>query len=185
MPTLGVAETLKFVRRFVPRGARILEIGCGDGELAAALGAVAIDSSPDAVAVARSRGVDARLATWPCSIDGTFDAVLFTRSLHHISPLDEAIARIPAPLVLIEDFSFADASPRVLAISREKEPAHDIHPFADIRRAVAAHFRIVAEEEAPYAYRYADDEDEARRLFEAELAIGEGMLGRRIVAIHQ
>lgn len=178
---LGTAETLAFVRRFVPVGARILEIGCGDGELAFHLGAVAIDSSADAVAAAVARGVDARVATWPCDVPGTFDAVLFTRSLHHIAPLDEAVARVPAPLLLIEDFSFADASPRVLAISREKEPAHDIHPFAAIRRAVAAHFRIVAEEEAPYAYRYAEDEAEARQLLDAERAIGETMLGRRLV----
>ena len=182
---LGTAQTLAFVRRFVAPGARILEIGCGDGELALHLGAVALDSSPDAVDLARARGVDARLATWPCDIDGPFDAVLFSRSLHHITPLDEAVARIPAPLVLIEDFSFADASPRVLAISREKEPAHDIHAFADIRRAVAAHFRIIAEEEAPYVYRYAGDEAEARRLFEAERAIGETMLGRRLAAGRQ
>ncbi len=52
-----------FVKRFLPpKGGRILEIGCGAGELAACLfkdgyEVVAIDSDCDSIAVAQSRGV--------------------------------------------------------------------------------------------------------------------------------
>ncbi len=49
------------------RGERILDLGCGDGELTekiAAAGArvVGVDSSPGMVAAAQRRGVDARIA---------------------------------------------------------------------------------------------------------------------------
>jgi len=117
LPTdVPTAETLAFFREHVqPPPARLLEVGCGDGDLAARLQdlgyqIVAIDSSNDAVAKAQARGVDARVASWPDFADGLFDAVLFTRSLHHIHPLARAVERAkevlhPHCLVLIEDFA--------------------------------------------------------------------------------
>jgi SAM-dependent methyltransferase len=97
----------------------VLEIGCGDGELAAALqqrrcSVVAIDCDPRAVTAARRRGVDARRAHWPDFCDGLFDAVLFTRSLHHVGNLKRAVAHAlrqlrPGGRVLVEDFDFAAA----------------------------------------------------------------------------
>jgi SAM-dependent methyltransferase len=116
------SETLAFVQAHVPPApARLLEVGCGDGALAARLQAcgykvVAIDSSADAVARARSLGVDAQQASWPDFDDSPFDAVLFTRSLHHIHPLDRAVARARQLLrgtgkVLVEDFAFSEIEP--------------------------------------------------------------------------
>lgn len=67
-----------FVKRFLPRdGRRILEVGCGTGELAARLSkdgysVVAIDSDRDSIAAALRLGVDARVAAWPDFDDGTF-----------------------------------------------------------------------------------------------------------------
>ncbi|MBI3408398.1 MAG: class I SAM-dependent methyltransferase [Planctomycetes bacterium] len=111
-----IAETLAFLRaqlRTPP--ARILEVGCGDGDLAARIQelgyqVVAVDCSDTAVAKARGRGVDATVASWPDFADGLFDALLFTRSLHHIHPLPRAVARAkemlhPHGLVLVEDFA--------------------------------------------------------------------------------
>lgn len=109
--------THEFVSRSLPASAhRLLEIGCGNGLLAARLQAdgysvVALDSSADAVAAAKAAGVDARAACWPDFSDGTFDAVLFTRSLHHVGDLDAAIGAAFACLsaggrVIVEDFDF-------------------------------------------------------------------------------
>jgi SAM-dependent methyltransferase len=101
---LSTGETLAFVlRAFREAGldgaVRALEVGCGGGHLAARLtqaghSVLAIDASEDAVRQARGRGVDARVARFPDFAEaGPFDAILFTRSLHHIPRIDEVMVR--------------------------------------------------------------------------------------------
>lgn len=116
-------ETMLWVEARIPKpSARILEVGCGEGHVAAALvGAghqvVAIDADEAAVTAARYKGVDARLGEFPdCDLpernqDGAFDIVLFTRSLHHIHNLDAACETAfamlaPGGSVLVEDWSW-------------------------------------------------------------------------------
>ena len=117
--------TYDFIKRFLPRDCRrILEIGCGTGELAARLSkdaysVVAIDSDRDSVTAARLLGVDARIATWPDFDEGHFDAVLFTRSLHHIHPLDESVRHAADRLVkggriIVEDFAYESTDEKTL-----------------------------------------------------------------------
>lgn len=117
--------THDFIRRFLPGGCeRILEIGSGSGELAARLRqdgfkVVAIDPDEELVSAARRLGVDARVAEWPDFHDGRFDAVLFTRSLHHIHPLREAVQRSVECLaeggrVIVEDFAYECADEKTL-----------------------------------------------------------------------
>lgn len=112
-------ETLAFVLANLPEGqSRILEVGCGSGRLARRLSAlghelVAIDSSPESVEAARRLKVNARLAVFPDFEDEPFDVLLFTRSLHHIHPLDSTIEQVrcllnPQGLLLVEDFAFGD-----------------------------------------------------------------------------
>lgn len=196
--SLGTSQTISFCERWLTHPCRALEVGCGDGDLARALverghEVVAIDSDPAAITTAKARGVDARVAVWPAFASGKFDALLFTRSLHHIEPLDGAVKRArdvlqPGGRILIEDFAPGEMSPRFLSwlrgeLSRIGEEWHQdpVHPIADIRRAVASHFTIEYEADTPYCYRYFP-ENEAKRIYDAELALVERPLGRRLVA---
>jgi SAM-dependent methyltransferase len=117
--------TYDFVKRFLPsESGRILEVGCGAGELAARLlkdgyAVLAIDSDRDSIAAAQRLGVDARVATWPDFNDGQFDAVLFTRSLHHIHPLDESVGHAAKSLaeggrIIVEDFAYDSVDEKTL-----------------------------------------------------------------------
>ena len=111
----SVRYTHDFVRRALPAGCHhILEIGCGRGELARALKdesfeVLAIDNDQDEVRLARELGVDALTLAWPTKLDTAFDAILFTRSLHHIHALDEALDAAvtslrPGGRIIVEDF---------------------------------------------------------------------------------
>lgn len=114
---IATRHTADFVLSAVERqSSRILEIGCGDGRVGAVLVAAAhrvigIDSDENAVNHARARGVDARLGRWPMDIDeGEFDAVVFSRSLHHIELLGAAVAAARRSLrvggrLIVEDFA--------------------------------------------------------------------------------
>jgi len=117
--------TRDFIKRSLPaRARRMLEIGCGSGELAASLlqdgiSLIAIDNDADSIAAAQSLDVDARIAVWPDFDGGQFDAVLFTRSLHHIHPLNKAVQRAADSLVIggrliVEDFAYETADEKTL-----------------------------------------------------------------------
>lgn len=118
---IQISETLRFVRASLPsHTSRILEIGCGSGELAKQLHdlghkVVAIDAWREAVERAQRLGVDARQARFPDFEDEAFDVILFTRSLHHIRPLAPALDQArhllkPSGLLVVEDFAYSDRS---------------------------------------------------------------------------
>jgi len=117
--------TYNFIKRFLPSECRrILEVGCGTGELAARLSkdgysVIAIDTDRDSVAAALRLNVNARVATWPNFDQGQFDAVLFTRSLHHIHPIDESLRHAADSLanggrIIVEDFAYESADEKTL-----------------------------------------------------------------------
>jgi trans-aconitate methyltransferase len=78
-------------------GERILDLGCGDGFLTqriAESGAtmVGIDSSPQMIAAARERGVDARYASGEAlPFDQEFDAVFSNAALHWMRDQDAVL----------------------------------------------------------------------------------------------
>lgn len=90
-------------RRIAERKPRkVLEVGCGTGELAARISAetsadvVAIDLSPRMIELARSRGVDASVADvqqLPFE-NGSFDCIVAAWMLYHAPELDCALSEI-------------------------------------------------------------------------------------------
>ena len=89
------------VQLLAPRaGERILDLGCGDGVLAARLAemgcaVVGVDSSEMQVAAARKLGVDARvMAGEALPFHDEFDAVFSNAALHWMLRPDEVIAAV-------------------------------------------------------------------------------------------
>jgi len=86
-------------------GERVLDVGCGDGALteklvAAGCSVVGIDSSPEQVAAARARGLDARVARADAlPFEGEFDAVLSNAVLHWVRDADAVILGVHRALV--------------------------------------------------------------------------------------
>jgi trans-aconitate methyltransferase len=97
VPRLGAP----LVDRLDPRpGKLVLDVGCGDGGLTESLAArgaavVAIDSSPEMVAAARARGLDARLADIEAlELPERFDAAFSNAVLHWVRDHDAAASAV-------------------------------------------------------------------------------------------
>jgi SAM-dependent methyltransferase len=135
---------------------RVLEVGCGWGELAEWIArktgadVVAVDLSPRMVDLARERGVDARLADveeLPFA-DETFDVVVAAWMLYHVPDLERGlaeIARVLRPggtlvaatnsrLHLQELRDLVGSGPSTLKFSREDGEEHLRRHFATTER---------------------------------------------------
>jgi SAM-dependent methyltransferase len=139
-------ETLGFLTSRLPVGAKVLEVGCGEGQVACELWqrgyrVTGLDSDSEAIAKAQARGIPAVVASWP-KFDSSvsFDAIAFTRSLHHINPLRQAIVRArellnPNGLLLIEDFALDDVNEETVAwfvkVLRSTQGRAQINPVAN------------------------------------------------------
>jgi SAM-dependent methyltransferase len=113
---LAVTDTMRFLERALPAPpARVLEVGAGEGALAERLAArghrvVALDRDPAAAAAARARGLEVVEREFLDYGERGFDVVLFTRSLHHMTPIDPALdharARLnPGGVLVAEEFA--------------------------------------------------------------------------------
>lgn len=121
---VATGATAAFIAAHLPARASVLEVGCGEGHVAVELlkrghHVVGVDSDAEAVARARERGVFALHATWPDCETALVDAVAFTRSLHHVSPLRKAVVKArevskPTGKLLVEDFAFDEADERTI-----------------------------------------------------------------------
>ena len=143
---VATRETLEFLTSRIRVGAAILEVGCGEGQVAHELlkrgyHVTALDANPDVIAKAQACGVAVVLGSWPKFDTGVaFDAIAFTRSLHHINPLGDAIARArellnPRGLFLIEDFALDEVDETTVhwfvRVLHSKQRAALITPVAD------------------------------------------------------
>jgi 2-polyprenyl-3-methyl-5-hydroxy-6-metoxy-1,4-benzoquinol methylase len=128
-------------------GLRILEVGCGRGHLAKALvdmghSVLPIDISEEAVAFARSLGLSAKQTDIFGIKDSKFDCVLFARSLHHITPLDESLRQAALLLdeggfVVLEDFDFTKMDEKTAVWLRGVQ-----NTLSTVGIAAAEHFDI-------------------------------------------
>jgi SAM-dependent methyltransferase len=82
---------------------RILDLGCGEGALTAKIAGAAVvgvDASPDQVAAARARGLDARVMdAADLSFAAEFDAVFSNAALHWVKTPDAVIDGVWRALV--------------------------------------------------------------------------------------
>jgi ubiquinone/menaquinone biosynthesis C-methylase UbiE len=135
---------------------RVLEVGCGWGELAGWIASetgaevVAVDLSPRMVELARTRGVDARVGdvTELSFADGEFDVAVAAWMLYHVPDRERAIselARVLRPggrLVaatnsathLLELRELVGSGPSTLSFSRESGEEQLLARFAHVRR---------------------------------------------------
>ncbi len=120
---LAAEELVTFVGRYAPEGpVRLLEVGCGQGELAEALNGrgydvLAVDRDAQAVAATRERGVKADQQDFLEYQGGPFETVVFSRTLHELGDVDGGLTRTEAVLadggvVVVDEFArdWADAS---------------------------------------------------------------------------
>jgi hypothetical protein len=158
-----------------PPPGRILEIGCGkDGGLVDLLTAAGYDAlgvdpeAPDGASYRRVRFED---------VDGTYDAVVAGRVLHHVNPLDEGIAKLAslAPLLLVDEFAperidagardWYEAQRRMLVAAGASPPGPpdlgawaarhpDLHQPETLLGALRAHYDERVLEWIPYLHRW-------------------------------
>jgi SAM-dependent methyltransferase len=180
-------DVTAFVRGSLPPPpARVLEVGAGDGTLAAALNGydmLGIDPAsevPDVQPVALLE-LDAP--------DASFDAAVAVVSLHHVEPLEASCERLaalvrPGGLLVVDEIDFERYDERAARWWLEQRPdaEHDpaemvaglrahMHPLARIREALAPWFAVGEPVRGPYLYRW-DVPPGLREVEEALIASG-------------
>ena len=172
-----------YLRTVLPEPpARVLDVGCGRGDLTTALAVAGYDVlgiDPGAPDGERFRPL--KLEELDAS-DGTYDAVVASFSLHHIGDLDAALDRIaallpPGGMLALDEFGWDlmdeptldwfHGQRRVLAaagggdapgslddLRLEWEAEHlGLHGYDAMRAALAARFAEVTFERTPFLHR--------------------------------
>jgi SAM-dependent methyltransferase len=181
-------DVLQFVLSQLPRPpARLLEVGCGKGDLSRALvsegyDVVGVDpEAPEGEIFRRESFEDHRP-------EGPFHAVVAVRSLHHLRDLPAALEKIraslqPGGILILDEFAWdrldrdtatwlyaqrriqaarggPSAPATIDALEEEWRVEHQgLHGFEQIRKEVDLRFRERLFEWTPYLYRYFEDRD--------------------------
>jgi 2-polyprenyl-3-methyl-5-hydroxy-6-metoxy-1,4-benzoquinol methylase len=192
-------DLIAFVRATLPPPpARVLEIGAGDGELAAALTTagyevVAIDPASEVENVQR-------VALHELD-EQPFDVAVAVVSLHHIEPLGESFERLAAlvrsgGLLVVDEVDFGRLDERAVRwwLARSghaAEPADvlgvrdHMHSLARLCEVLQAHFELGEPVRGAYLYRWSMPTD-VRAEEEAGIAAGDiPAMGARMVGIRR
>jgi SAM-dependent methyltransferase len=148
---VSVVELIDFVlSQLPPPPRRVLEVGCGEGELARAVAArryevVAVDPEAPEGELFRRTTIEA------FDEPGPFDAVIASRSLHHVhdlgAALDKLVRLLDGPLILNE-FAWDRREP----MTAEWEDEHDgLHGYGVMRAELDARFEERFFEWRPYS----------------------------------
>lgn len=199
-------ELLAFARANLPAPpARVLEVGAGDGALAAALGragyeVLAIDPTPGGEGV---RPVALHELDEPSA---SFGAAIAVTSLHHVEPLEGSLAHLaellePDAVLLVDEFDVASFDERAAAwwLGQRRARGADetasaqelvgehrahLHPLERIVAALEPQFSVGLPLYGPYLYRWNLDgalrPDEEDAIARGEIpAVGARLLARR------
>jgi SAM-dependent methyltransferase len=162
------SELWDFVDRWLPSPpARVLDVGCGEGDSTRRLREVGFDAiGLDPIASAGTGFVVETLEAFAPA--HPFDAAVAIRSLHHVADLGRAVeslhrALVPgARLVLFEfDVDALDRSAEAwlddvgLPDPLAETERHEVIPLAEILAALEPRFHALAREPAPYLAREA------------------------------
>ena len=121
------------------RPARVLEVGCGPGELAARIGGelgaevVAVDISPRMVELARARGVDARVGdvqALPFE-DASFDCAVAAWMLYHVPDVERALSELARVL---------RRGGRLVAVTNYSDHLHELRELLGVPLRAAGAF---------------------------------------------
>lgn len=166
--------------------ARVLDAGCGSGELArklhnAGYDVTAIDIDPT---LASPTVQTADLCTYQ---DEPFDAVILSLSLHHVHDLEQAIDRTvrllkPGAPLIVDEFAYERADAAIAdrfygapgSLQRWREHHQDYNTGRAMIAAIARRFAITSVAEVPYLYRYLEDDS---------LYGSESVLGFQLIAV--
>jgi SAM-dependent methyltransferase len=173
-------------RRELPRpAARVLEVGCGRGELARKLAAdgydvLAIDPRAPGGPIFRRTTLEA------LGDEGTFDAALASLALHHVDDLGVALDKLHSLLrreatLVVRDFAWDlvdeptahwdyERLGREGGLAEWRAEHQHLHGFDAMRAALEARFRQRSFEWGPYLSEYEPAEGhelEERRLIES------------------
>jgi ubiquinone/menaquinone biosynthesis C-methylase UbiE len=178
----AVLDIVEFVLSNLPaRPAHVLEVGCGDGELARALDEAGYEVTgidPNAP----HGDIFRRIKLEELEPDARFDAVVASRVVHHLTNLDASLERVAAVLegggpFIVDEFGWDlldeptaewyegqrrvllavldhDHAPRVADWEEHHERLHQVHRFEPLRAGLDRHFAEQQFERVPYLWRY-------------------------------